>query len=27
VRNAAYLVGTGALTIDEAVSQYGSLDQ
>jgi len=27
VRNAAYLVGTGALTIDAAVSQYGSLDQ
>ena len=27
VRNAAYLVGTGAITIDEAVSQYGSLDQ
>ena len=27
VRNAAYLVGTGALTIDEAVSQYGALDQ
>ncbi len=27
VRNAAYLVGTGALTIDEAVSQYGSLAQ
>ena len=27
VRNAAYLVGSGALTIDEAVSQYGSLDQ
>ena len=26
VRNAAYLVGTGALTIDEAVSQYGSLN-
>jgi multiple sugar transport system substrate-binding protein len=27
VRNAAYLVGTGALTVDEAVSQYGSLAQ
>ena len=27
VRNAAYLVGSGALTIDEAVSQYGSLAQ
>ena len=26
VRNAAYLVGTGAITIDEAVSKYGSLD-
>ncbi|MBE5774787.1 MAG: carbohydrate ABC transporter substrate-binding protein [Clostridiales bacterium] len=26
VRNAAYLVGTGAITIDEAVSRYGSLD-
>ena len=25
VRNAAYLVGSGSLTIDEAVSQYGSL--
>ncbi len=25
VRNAAYQVGTGAITIDEAVSQYGSL--
>lgn len=27
VRNAAYLVGTGAATIDEVVSQYGSLMQ
>ena len=27
VRQAAYLVGTGAMTIDEAVSQYGSLAQ
>ena len=27
VRNAAFQVGTGALTIDEAVSQYGSLAQ
>ena len=27
VRNAAYLVGTGEITIDEAVSQYGSLEQ
>ncbi|MBQ3425123.1 MAG: extracellular solute-binding protein, partial [Clostridia bacterium] len=25
VRNAAYLVGTGAATIDEVISQYGSL--
>ena len=24
VRNAAYLVGTGSITVDEAVSQYGS---
>ncbi len=27
VRNAAFLVGTGAITIDEAVSQYGSFAQ
>ena len=27
VRYAAYLVGTGAITIDEAISQYGSLGQ
>jgi len=27
VRNAAYLVGTGEITIDEAVSQYGSFAQ
>ena len=27
VRNAAYQVGTGAATIDEVVSQYGSLKQ
>ncbi len=27
VRNAAYLVGSGSLTVDEAVSQYGSLAQ
>ncbi len=27
VRNTAFLVGTGALTIDEAVSRYGSLTQ
>ena len=27
VRNAAFQVGTGAITIDEAVSQYGSFDQ
>ncbi len=26
VRNAAYLVGTGAITIDEAVSQYGTFE-
>ena len=26
VRNAAFLVGTGALTVDEAVSQYGSFE-
>ncbi len=25
VRNAAYLVGTGSMTVDEAISQYGSL--
>ena len=25
VRNASYMVGTGAATIDEVVSQYGSL--
>ena len=27
VRNAAFLVGTGQMTVDEAVSKYGSLDQ
>ena len=27
VRNAAYLVGTGAAAIDDVVSQYGSLKQ
>ncbi len=27
VRNAAYLVGTGSMTVDEAISQYGSLNK
>ena len=27
VRNAAYLVGIGTMTVDEAVSQYGSISQ
>ena len=27
VRLASYLVGTGAVTVDEAVSQYGSFEQ
>ena len=26
VRNAAYQVGSGAITVDEAVSQYGSFE-
>ena len=27
IRNAAYQVGTGAMTIDEAVSQYGTFEK